>query len=216
MTYYRKNMSLHDADQIKTLFLAEGDSEAFFIDALLRNNGCSEQEVYVFCFKGVSKLKAALRYLRSERNFGRVDAIGIMIDADDVPAGRLNMVCDILVNQGITGTRSDFANQVIVESNNRKIVVFVSPGNGQNGTIETLVRQEIATQPENDCIDLFVSCLSKIDIDLNEKSIVQQFISIRKPRLCGVGRAFQAGVLNVQADVYRQAADSLLSICDDS
>ncbi len=64
------------------LFLAEGDSEAFFLESLFTAREFDESEYCVFCIKGIKNLGVKLHFLSTEPNFHFIKSLGIMVDAN--------------------------------------------------------------------------------------------------------------------------------------
>lgn len=157
----------------------------------------------VLCFRGLGKLRPFLHWLKQEPNFPGVTALGVMLDADNDYAGRVASVTAQLQYANIlaVGVASPVAN--IVMSNGRRIAVFVSPGVDQLGAIESIVINEIRQKQEWNCIDRLSNCVAEQSGDTPDpKSIAQIYVSLMSPRLCGVGRAFEAGVLDVFDPAY--------------
>ena len=189
------------------VFLTEGEAEGFFLEALFRDRGYPPDQYAVFCYGGNTRLGIALKTLHSELIFPDVNVLGIMTDADTHPSGVRNSVMGHCRKIGYIGPntrlRSGFAS-----FQRRRLGIFVSPGSGRRGRIETLIKTEVAGKPENPCIEAFSDCMSDATgRRLSEKAIAQVFITSKIDSLCGVGRAFDAGVLDINNAAYADAVD---------
>src|SRR6266446_4291254 len=188
------------------VFLAEGEAEAFFFESLLAYVEADPTRNVALCFRGLGNFSPFLHVLTQEPNFSGVTALGVMLDADDDYAGRAASVTALLKSTKIlsAGAASPVAN--IVASNGRRTAVFVSPGANRVGAIESIVIDEIRRKAQWNCIDAFSHCIhEQFENPPNPKTIAQIYISLMKPRMCGIGRAFDAGVFDVSDPAYATA-----------
>ena len=210
--FYRKKMTLAGQRYVK-IFLAEGLSEALFLDTLFTRKKFDKNEYCVFCIEGISNLKPSLKYLCSETEFDHVKSLGIMIDADDNPKERMDSVLNQLRDYDLSDENVDLKKNTVFVYNGRCIGIFISPGIGEKGRIETMIAKEIVTMKEYDCMSEYLKCLNeRHHISLDEKAIVQIYISSKKPGLCGTGRGFEAGILDIEHKVYELAVTTFTSI----
>lgn len=221
MTTYFRNQGIRPAEKISLagfqsapkVFLAEGDAEAFFLEAVFRHHDYPRHEYAVFCYGGNKFLDIALKTLQGDKLFPDVTALGIMTDADNNPDGRKNSVLNHCRNINYIGPRTRLGTSGIASFGGRKLGLFVSPGGGKKGRIEDLVKKEIANNPEHPCIEAFSDCLNGVTGDsLSEKAVAQVFITSRNDTLCGVGRAFEARILDINDPAYAKAAQIFTSI----
>jgi len=204
--FYRTRLRLTGEPQFSKIFLAEGLAEALFLDTLFSNKGYDPNEYCVFCFEGITKFGTALKILCTEPNFKHVTSLGIMVDADSDPNGRLKGILGELAKYDLANKRTDPLENNIFEFSERRIGIFISPGGENEGRIETMIVEEIASTKEDDCISEFNQCISsKHNITLDEKAIVQIYISLKRSNLCGTGRGFEAGIFDIDHKAYRLA-----------
>jgi len=210
--FYRDKIDLTGQHYTK-IFLAEGTAEALFIDTLFTKKQFNENEYCVFCFAGINKLKTTLKNITNRVEFEQVTSLGIMIDADDHPEGRMESVLQQLCDFDLSDNKFDLKKDTIYQYKERQIGVFISPGEGKNGRIETMIAEEIAKRNEYACIADYLECLNKkCNLKLDEKALVQIFISSKQSNLCGTGRAFEAGILDVDHEAYESAVITFTSI----
>ncbi len=210
--FCREKMTLAGHRYTK-IFLAEGLSEALFLDTIFTRKNFNQNEYCVFCIKGITNLKTSLKYLNSEAEFNQVISLGIMIDADDNPEGRMISILRQLCEIDLSDENFDLKKQTNYQYKGRQIGVFISPGAGKKGRIETMIADEIVTRSEYACISDYLECLDeRCNINLDEKALVQIFISSKKSDLCGTGRGFEAGILDVDHQAYQTAVTTFTSI----
>ena len=210
--FYREKITLA-GQRYEKIFLAEGLAEALFFDTLFTKNNFDENEYCVFCFKGISNLTYSLKILCSEPEFDHVKSLGIMIDADDNPKGRMDSTLRYLHHYDLSDENFVLEENTIFEYKGRRIGIFISPGMGKEGRIETMIVEEIATKKEYDCILEYFNCLNeRHHINLDEKAIVQIYISLKKSDLCGTGRGFEAGIFDIEHIIYESAVTTFTSI----
>ena len=195
------------------LFLAEGDSEAFFLESLFTAREFDESEYCVFCIKGIKNLGVKLHFLSTEPNFHFIKSLGIMVDANGDSNARLTSVLSSLRSVGCADVSTSFNGGNIAVHNGLRIGLFISPGNSEPGTIETLTIREIRDQQESKCIEALDGCIEPVcGAALSEKALTQIYISIKKGSLCGVGRAFGAGILKVEHPAYKEAVETFVQL----
>jgi len=201
--YGQSKMRLSGDFSPRKVFLGEGDAEAFFLESLFTRRGFDESEYCVFCFRGIANLGPTLHFLKEEPNFHLVSAVGIMLDANNDHDSRLKSVLSNLRNIGCADESTTFHKDNITAHNGLRLGVFVSPGDSQHGTIATLAIREIQTKRENECLENLRACIdSRCGEAISDKALTQIYISLKKPRLCGTGRGFEAGVLDVEHPAY--------------
>ena len=211
-TYFRNpglnsKISLAGFPTAPKIFLAEGDAEGFFLEALFRDRDYPPDQYAVFCYGGNRRLGIALKTLQGELLFPDVNALGIMTDADTKSSGTRDSVMNHCRKIRYIGPRT-ILRSGFASFQRRKLGVFVSPGGGRRGRIETLIKMEVAGEPENPCIEAFSDCLADTTGQtLSEKAIAQAFITSRIDSLCGVGRAFEAGVFDINNAAYEDAVN---------
>jgi hypothetical protein len=199
LDYYIAKQDISTKPSLRHLFFAEGDSEAFLLEKLLGHLGADRTTTGVVCFNGISanfKEKVALPAKFS--NFSQIIACGFFLDADDNPAGRAGVVAEAAL--AIRFPRPDGSGRA--ENDGRRTAVFVSPGDGAVGRIEDVVLREVAATPLWPCLVAYSECSGAAGVNLDSKALVQTYISSRRPGLCGVGRAFDANILDVTNGAY--------------
>ena len=207
MIYGHSKISLSGTFAPTVVFLAEGATEQHFIDKALQGLRAPVNDCAVFSLDGYSQLKNKIRNIMKEPNFEKVSALGIMLDADDHPESRLRPAAIALGLANFPSDEDALRNDYLCLHGPKKAGVFVSPGNGEKGQIETLVIEEIQTTKFFECLTDYEACIKKISGRLDAKGFVQGYISTRKGSLCGVGRAFEAGILDVNHRAYEGARE---------
>lgn len=222
VSFYRNpgnsSFSLHGSESPKVLLLAEGDAEAYYLSKWLKITKYDPQQIAVVCFKGIEKLKVVLRSLVDNQNFESVTGIGFFLDAEQNPAkSRVDSVRTILQELSLIPKSVNIIAGKLVKSGKYKFALFVSPDNNGPGCIENIVLNEIATTKLAPCIDGFRHCISQMsDGSAHVKTLVQAYIGILSPALCGTGRGFDSGNLDVMHDAYQEIRKVFEELVQDS
>ncbi len=205
MKYAREKISLSGQFSPSTVFLAEGKAEWLFIDKVLKASDASMRDCVVFLLEGYTGLENKIRLLLWEENSNNISSLGIMLDANNVPDQRLRKAANALKRAGFPSNENELRDGGICADGARRTSVFLSPGQGRKGRIEDLIIEEIRTTDLFDCVSGFKACVEGVRCQIDDKGVVQTYISARAGDLCGVGRAFQKGVLDINHDAYRTA-----------
>ncbi|MEO1785209.1 DUF3226 domain-containing protein [Thermodesulfobium sp. 4217-1] len=204
-----KGNTIFNEKNQKCIFLAEGLSEALFLEKWLSSEEEWSQKsefISVICFQGVDKIKATLK--RIEQKIRQCLGVGFFLDAEDKKiTDRLKQIEDVLeihkiIDTGTNKLRAGELNQ-ISDRNLSSIAIYISPNNKDNGCIEDIVVEENEIKTWK-CIE----CLRESSEYNNiNKSIVQAYLGCKKPGLCGTGRGFESGILDVNSSVYSKITD---------
>ena len=125
----------------------------------------------------------------------------------------MDSVIKLLRDYDLSDESLDLKENTIFEYNERRIGIFISPGMGEEGRIETMIVKEIATVKEYDCISEYLKCLKeRYHINLDDKAIVQIYISSKQSGQCGSGRGFEVGILDIDHKTYELAVNTFTSI----
>ena len=205
MKYARKDISLSGKFSPSTVFLAEGKPEWLFVDKVLEKFDEPIQDCVVLLLRGYTDLEKKIGLILEEDNSDNISSLGIMLDANNVPDRRLKKAANALKRAGFPSDENDLRDGGICAEGARKTAVFLSPGDGRTGRIEDLVLEEIRTTNLFECVSGFKNCVEDVPCEINDKGVVQTYISARAGGLCGVGSAFQKGVLDINHDAYRHA-----------
>lgn len=186
------------------LFLAEGLSEVHFLDQCLGALGC-EQDAVIHCIKGLGNLGTVLKLLEQTPGFADLRCLGVMVDAETDHEARLTSLTGHFQNVGLVLDRAAVAQSAVCCMKPCPVGVFISPGAGRTGRIETLVRTEITGHPAWTCIAPIEDCIEHaVKRRPGDKQVVQMFIAALKDGLSNVGDAFREGVLNAGHPAYEQ------------
>ena len=205
MKYGRTKIRISGTFAPSIVFLAEGASELLFIDKVLQHLNVSVADCAVFLLEGYQQLEDKIRNIKKEPNFHAVCSLGVMLDADRYPDRRLRKTANALGLANFPSDENVLKNNRVCSRGQKKAGVFLSPGNGQRGRIENLVIDEIRTTEIFECLSNFGECTEGTSGQLDDKGLVQCYISARAGDRCGLGRAFEAGILDVNHNAYAGA-----------
>lgn len=214
LTYYVAKQDISIKPGLQSLFYAEGDSEVLFLEKTLEVLRADPTRNATVCFAGLANLTAKVQLPAKHKNFSQIQSFGMMLDAEGDLAARQQSIQAAAKSLGFPNLPPSGQ----VQQGTKKFGAFISPGKNKGGAIEDLILGEISTKPIWSCIADFVKCSRNLGLPLNSKSITQIYISVMAsttaPRLCGVGRAFEAGILDPAANCYqdvRQLVQQLIS-----
>jgi uncharacterized protein DUF3226 len=186
------------------IFLCEGESETEFVDKWLTNRDEDSNNIWIYCFRGLSKIREKISILIKEPNFTNVNTVCIFLDAEDNYEARKDSVRSMLRRLGFPHSNINSIPWV-EEREGKKSCVFISPNMEENGRIENIVIEEISGSTEiYNCIETYRDCLSNNGIlDFDEKKFVNTYIVSHQVGI-GLGAAFKAGIFDVNNRVYDQ------------
>lgn len=143
------------------VLLVEGKDEVYFFNALLKEMGI-KQIIDVQEVGGKDKFKNEIQaFLQS---FGsQVKSYAIIRDADTDSNAAFQSVVAILKNnrEPFPTNKGDYG-----ENANRRVGVFIMPGNQAERMLEDLCLQTVADHPVINCVEGYISCLQKTLVTL--------------------------------------------------
>jgi hypothetical protein len=197
--------SLRGSEAPSALLFAEGFSEAYFLEKWLEKTERDPNQIAVVCVKGrPENLKTILRNFAEEENFHQVRGFGFFFDAERNRAVTTTRTIETLLKaQNIIPPRQSL-NAGTQQFGDYRIAVYISPNNNDPGLIEDIVKLEIESSDLADCLDGFSTLVQEATNNkIHSKTLVQAFLGIRKPGLCGTHHGFNKSQLDVMHDAYR-------------
>jgi len=203
--------ALRGTEQPKCLLFAEGKTEALFLEVWLSELNKDPQEIAVIAYGGGTKLPLLLRNLSQDEHFGGVDRFGFFLDAEAGSAAtKAASVTNALRQTKVVPAGHNVEAGVLSNVGGKKIALFVSPDNASNGFVEQVVMKEVANHALARCIDNLGNCASGVlGSPVSAKALVQAFLGISKPGLCGTGRGFEKKILKVMDGAYNNIRTTL-------
>lgn len=206
----RQSYALRGDERPSVLLFAEGSTEASFLDRWLKIKVVDPKNVGVICVEGRNKLEITLRNIAEDENFNLVNSFGFLFDAELNPATStfdairqvLQKVKLIQAGETIAGGVQTFLRI--------KVAVYVAPDNLQSGKIENIVLNEIQSTHLSGCINGFGGLVQDaLGHPADSKTLVQAYLGIKKPGLCGTGHGFNQGKLDVMHPAYQGIRDTI-------
>lgn len=210
--YYRPKVSLDSSEEVSLVLLGEGLSECLFIEAVLRAENATK--CAIFDIRGVGELEKRLEIVSSQPGFANVLKLALMIDSDNDPLGRIAKAVSAFGAVGYPADTATLTAGKLCREASRVSALCLNPAQGTSGCIEDLVLDELRTRVEHRCIDTLLQCLkAKTGVELSKKAIAQIFVSTRaNSGLCGLGRAFLNGMLDVAEPAYDRPRSFILDV----
>jgi len=138
------------------VLLVEGKDEANFFHALLEHQQLND--VQVIEIGGKDKFKSEFPAFITSPGFDNVKIYSIIRDADENVNSTFQSIKNILqkYNQPIPNKIEEFA-----EQGNKKVGIFIMPGNKAEGMLEDLCLNTVSDHPIIPCIDSYIECMEE-------------------------------------------------------
>jgi hypothetical protein len=184
-----------------------------FLETWLATIERDPQDIAVVCYRG-EKLSLLFRNFSVEEHFPNVNRFGFFLDAEDkTAADKAQSISHLLIERGVIPAGTALAAGTPASIGGKRIAVCVSPDNLNSGFIEHIAMREVLTKPLGPCLTLFENCLRGTSgKPVNPKTLVQAYLGALNPRLCGTGRGFEAGILEVMHHAYDQVRATLTAV----
>ena len=169
--------------------LVEGKDQRNFFEAFLDH--IHERNVQVQNFGGVQELHRFLLAFVKMPEFGTVESVGIVRDAERDATGAWDSVRTALSNA--TMPVPDRIEQR--SAGTPHVSVLILPGGNRPGMLETVLNQTFANDPVNTCIDYFFECVGRLPgkkIHMPDKARSRAYLWTREKPHVSVGVAAQA------------------------
>ena len=189
--------------------LVEGKDVKNFFEALIRHVAVRDA-VQIQDFGGVNELKGFLRSFVRLPDFGIVESIGIVRDAEESAGAARRSVADSLWNVGLAVSGDDEGH-----GDGPSVDVLILPGGEEPGMLETLLYRSVADTPVNRCIDDFFECvriLPGIDIRRPAKARAQVYLATRPFPQVSVGVAAREGYWPLDHEAFAEVHDFLAAL----
>ncbi len=185
----RKTPQLETCDKV---LVVEGYSDLLFFAEALEHLG-QHGDIFIKHFNGKADLEAKLKVFLTPDLLAQKSTIGVIVDADEdegKTTARISQVLQKATSQLITLGQWTVGKP--------KVGLFVAPGSGATGEIESLVWRAWGSDPSNQpakaCIDTFIDCMASSGHQAKspDKGRVSALLAIRNdedPRLGPGARA---------------------------
>lgn len=140
------------------LVVVEGTDDANVVVGLLAQ--LSIESVQVIEVKGYTNLAPQLPVFRKTSGFSSVERIGILVDSDSDPAGRLQSIRTTLTNSGLAAPTSP----MVLGGAGPAVVYSTVPGPGQPGCLEDTIAASLAGTHNAACVDQHLACVGVANV----------------------------------------------------
>lgn len=184
------------------LLIVEGADDEGFFKALLKDLGINN--VQVAPIGGKTKTRPNLMAISKDPNFSKINAIGIIRDADEDPKGALQSVRDALSAAGLPSPMRPL-NFV---KGPPKVGIMIIPSLQQQGALEDLCLQAIANDPAMTCVAQYFDCIVQQGLNKPKgkelsKAKVRVFLSSREDPTLSLGIAAQKGYWPLDDNAFK-------------
>ncbi|HAU4908820.1 TPA: hypothetical protein F3P23_18845 [Aeromonas hydrophila] len=184
------------------IILVEGKDEIGFFTALCKQEEL--QQYQIIEVGGVDKFKDELPAIINDRNFDDVTSIAIIRDADSSVKAALQSIKAILENNGLSAPNNHSS---IKTAGNRKVGLFIMPGNRDSGMLENLVLDSVSASPVKIQADQYIQNLKENlppeEFPQNEhKARLHAYLSGMKKFVPSLGLATQKGYFDLNSEHF--------------
>jgi len=209
------NSRFHDCDNYKPkpipllknkILLVEGKDECLFFKAFLKRIRLID-EIQIFDSGGVTNIKDRLTGIVKMSGFSRVNAIGIIRDADSDSSSSFLAVKNALRDLQLPCPGNSFE----VTDTNPKICVFILPDDNTNGELEDLCLMSINDKNEMRCVDQYFGCLRENELDRARKpskSKIHVYLASQE-EMVSIGVAAAKGYWPLDSQVFSRIENCL-------
>ena len=174
------------------LLLVEGRDELNFFNALIAY--LQLQGIEVRIYEGKSNLRIALQTLPGSLDFGNVESVGIIRDADDDARAAFQSVCGSLSNANLPVPNAP----LLMTAGQPQVAVMIMPPGANTGMLEDLCLSAFQDDPAMPCVDQYFRCIESQmgSLPRNEsKARVHAFLASRERPELRLGEAALGGYL---------------------
>ncbi|MCS6919336.1 MAG: hypothetical protein NZM28_06165 [Fimbriimonadales bacterium] len=139
-------------------------------------------EVQIIEAQGKTRMPTRLRAIRAVEGFSKVQAIGVLRDADDNPQGAFESIRNALRDAALPypARAGEIAQGVPATG------VFIAPSASETGSLEDLCLQSLQHDKRMTCVRRFIQCVLKRQFSLHQLSKVQMmaFLAVQEREPC--------------------------------
>jgi hypothetical protein len=195
--------------QKSRLLIVEGKDEEEFLGALIADLGL--QEIQVAGIGGKTKIRQNLKALVRRFSFSRVEALGVIRDADTDPSAAFKSVKAALAAAGLPSPKKPL--QPV--KGHPRVNVMILPSSDSKGALEDLCLEAVAHDPANTCVHEFFDCLKDKDLasprELS-KARIRVFLSSREDPTLPLGLAAIKGYWPFDNAAFEPLRQFLISL----
>lgn len=177
-----------DSIESSTQLLVEGKDPRNFFQAFIQQQ-YPDYQIEVRSYGGISELGEYLGGFVKIPEFGRVQSLGLVRDAEHCAQSAFGSVRSALTKAGLP-----LPPQPAMRSETQPAVtVLILPGHNQPGMLETLLCQSFVGDPIAECIDNFFDCLAalKVSVKRPDKARARVYLTTKPEAHVSVGVAMQ-------------------------
>lgn len=186
--------------------LVEGNDQRNFFRAFVEH--LSIENIQIQNFGGVNELSGFLLAFVKMPDFGAVQSIGIVRDAEMSAKSAFQSVRSSLkkVKLPIPQKSGEPSNP------NPAVTVLILPDENRRGMLETLICESFADTSVDQCIDGFFTCVensASVSIKNTDKARVHAYLTTKSDPHYSVGVAAMNGYWDLNHDTFRNVRDFL-------
>ena len=180
-----------------TQLLVEGKDGENFFDALCGHLGLTR--VQIQNYGGVDELRGFLGAFVLMPDFGRIERIGVVRDAESSAEGAFQSIQSALAGANLPVPRTPST----LSEDTPLVSALVVPEEGE-GMLETIIARSFAGTPEDVCIDGFFECIKADGRTFRrpDKSRVAAYLATTSSPHVSVGVAAQQRVWNFEHGAF--------------
>ena len=191
--------------------IVEGNDEIRVFEALCRHLNIPDVEIRHY--GGSPNLRRFLKAFIGSSEFGLVQSLAVVADANLDRDGREQRICGALSNAGLPVPLKPLE---AVSNGDLQVAYLVVPHNVEGTMLEDVCLDSVKTDPAMECVDLYFECIGQTNIQgprevWMSKARVHAFLASRDRPDLRLGEAAEKGLWAFDTDAFRPLQD-LLSI----
>jgi len=202
----KKYHQYNNTIQKSKLIICEGLDDLYFLNYFLKSLDITDIEVRYI--EGKFEYKSLSAYLKIFNNFNVLKSLALVCDADDISANeefnRLKKILNKINKENSIPERNlIFPNEINRFSDGTpKIGVFIFPNNKDKGRLEDLFLSCVKNEPEMECVNSFMDCVSKLGKmqKIPSKAKTLAYLAAQYETRRGVGGAAREGIWEFKTD----------------
>lgn len=187
------------------LLFVEGKDELGLIIPLLKVENI--ETVQIVELEGYTQLSRRLQLAIKTEGWANVTRLGILLDSDDMPSGRLDSIRAALKDSGLPVPQNPFE----YAGDSLKVCYSTLPTPDELGCLETLIERSVEDLNVKTCVEGYLSCggIEPGGTALRAKRWVHSYLSRSDQPGLKIGEAAKSGLLNLASPAFNSLREFL-------
>ena len=183
--------------------IVEGNDDVRVFGALAKH--LNIRDVQIHGYGGIDNLRRFLDTFRNLPEFGRVQSLAVVADANSDRDKRERRICNALSAMALPTPSHPLE---IASNGELQVAYLVIPHNATGTMIEDVCLNSVSTDPAMECVDRYFECLSQTEIEgpkkvWMSKARLHAFLASRDRPGLRLGEAAESGIWPLETDAFR-------------